>query len=92
MAVCSRDVKAVACDRWFFMHGFRLCLRLCKRVEGITYQVIHSSVHGEHDGETFGYVGLDYKNVIKWNLKKWAMFGFRRSSVTTSFVGRVPQP
>jgi len=84
MAVCSRDVKAVACDRCFFMHGFRLCLWLCKGVEGITYQVIHSSVHGKHDGETFGYVGLDYKKCNKMEFEKMGYVWF--SQIISDYI------
>jgi len=36
-----------------FLHGFWLCLRWCRAVEEITYPVINSSVHGEHDGAKF---------------------------------------
>ena len=36
-----------------FLHGFRLCLWWCRVVERITYPVIHSSVHGKHDGAGF---------------------------------------
>ena len=40
-------------SRSMFLHGFRLCLWWCRTVEGITYPVIHSSVHGKHDGANF---------------------------------------
>ena len=41
------------CLRSMFLHGFWLCLWWCKWVEGITYPVINSSVHGKHDGANF---------------------------------------
>ena len=40
-------------SRSMFLHGFRLCLWWCRTVEGITYPVIHSSVHGKHNGTKF---------------------------------------
>ena len=40
-------------SRSMFLHGFWLCLWWCRAVEGINYPVIHSAVHGEHDGEKF---------------------------------------
>jgi len=36
-----------------FLHGFQLCLWWCREVEGINFPVIHSSVHGEHNGTNF---------------------------------------
>ena len=43
-------------SRLMFLHGFQLCLWWCRRVEGITYPVIHSSVDGKHDGANFEFV------------------------------------
>jgi len=36
-----------------FLHVFQPCLWQCSVVEEITHPVIHSSVHGKHNGENF---------------------------------------
>jgi len=48
MVVSSCDVEVVFTIDVF--HGFQPCLWQCSVVEEITYPVIHSSVHGQHDG------------------------------------------
>ena len=49
----SQDVKVIVrvdVSLWL------LTLWKCRRVEGITYPVIRSSVHGKHDGANFQFV------------------------------------
>jgi len=56
---CTKGVVNYGCLftwRWnnyswsMFLHGF---WRQCRGAEGITYPVIHSSVHSKHDGANF---------------------------------------
>ena len=49
MAINLRDIEEVVCNQCFFQQY----LWRCRGEEGITYSVIHSSVHGKHNGVNF---------------------------------------
>jgi len=71
MAVCSHDVKVVVHDRRFFIDFNFVCGDSGEYIEGITYQVIYSLVHGKHDSANFE--SLHY-SIHKLHLSKCNLF------------------
>ena len=53
MGVCLRHVEMIVCNQSFFTDFASVCSE--EVIEGKTYPVMDSPIHGEHDGASCNY-------------------------------------